>query len=175
VLTGTSQKWCIFPQATYDAFLSAFLEAPTTSERAKSKGPESDAIATSRTSPPAATKSRWKTVDTEPSVFDPAAATVQAEDEDIDGAPLADDEDIDGEPLMDDDLDGEPMPEDDDGDPMEDDSTPEEDAEKKEEMVEEEKKPAGFGFGGVAGFKMGTGTAKRKRPKAEDMFADDFE
>ena len=102
---------------------------------------------------------------------------MQVEDEDIDGVPLADDEDIDGEPLMDDDLDGEPMPEDEDEDPMEDDDPvpEEEDAEKREEMVEEEKKPAGFGFGGVAGFKMGTGTAKRKRPKAEDMFADDFE
>jgi hypothetical protein len=56
-----------------------------------------------------------------------------------------------------------------------DDPVPEGDAEKKEEVVEEEKKPTGFGFGGVAGFKMGAGTAKRKRPKAEDMFADDFE
>lgn len=136
--------------------------------------------------PKVAKKSGWKTVEAMPSAFDPQAAP---DDDDVDGKPMeADDvdgepmdEDVDGEPMVDDDVDGEPMVEDDvDGVPM----AVEENGEEKREgsPPPKESRPslsAGFGVP-VTGFKMGGGggatgnsVPKRKRPKAEDMFADD--
>jgi len=129
-------------------------------------------------------------VEAAPSVFDPKAQP----------RPAPDGGDVDGEPMVDDDVDGEPMVEDDDdvdGEPMVEDSDHYEPSEEiavdkpKDKVGKEEKKeserederlsvPApALGVGGMAGFKMGGPAAgagpKRKRPKAEDMFADDYD
>ena len=215
------KKWCIFPQATYDAFLEAFLSGPekkgsgsSKEQKSRSHSPTAAAAAPQTA---AATKSRWKTVEATPSVFNPKAQPLPvADDDDVDGVPMIDD-DVDGEPMVeeDDDVDGEPMVEDSDtyeppeeiavDEPMEEEAKREEakreemqeeakkeekreerkeEAEKgeakREEKKEEEKPPAPtLGFGGMAGFKMGETVAsagpKRKRPKAEDMFADDYD
>lgn len=201
VLIGV-KKWCIFPQATYDAFLEAFLSGPEkkdsgSSKEQKSRSHTPTATATAAPQSTAATKSRWKTVEATPSVFDPKAQPlpVADDDDDVDGEPMVDDDDdVDGEPMVedDDDVDDEAMVEDSDpydppeeivveepkkGEPKEE---PKKDEPKKEESKEEEKPPAPTPrFGGMAGFKIG-GTAagagpKRKRPKAEDMFADDYD
>jgi U2-associated protein SR140 len=101
------------------------------------------------------------------------------DDDDVDGEPMVEDDDVDGEPMVEDDedVDGEPMVE----DPPEAEKEPEREKveEKKEEQEEEDRKPS-LGFGGMAGFKIGSATTagggpKRKRPKAEDMFADDYD
>jgi U2-associated protein SR140 len=156
--------------------LNAFLNGPEKKEKKEALEIQSQRERSNTpTAPPQQTKSRWKTVEATPSVFDPKAQIV---DEDVDGEPMVD-EDVDGEPMVedDDDVDGVPMVDDDDvdGEPMV--EAPEE---KVEEEKVEEKKPS-LGFGGMTGFKMGgaagatAGGPKRKRPKAEDMFADDYD
>ncbi|EPS40283.1 hypothetical protein H072_5918 [Dactylellina haptotyla CBS 200.50] len=114
-------------------------------------------------------------------------------DEDVDGEPMEeDDEDVDGEPMIEDDdddgADGEPM---DDADNQDDDPAQNSDDEvdmfvKDSELdpLREEKQPAvsgvtlgsGFGFKiGGFGAKPGSGAeeGRKKRMKAEDMFANE--
>lgn len=139
-------------------------------------------------------------MDTKPEAFNPSSAVQAAEDEDVDGVPMADDDgdDVDGEPMVDEDVDGEPMIEDEDldGEPMrdEDEEAMKEDGEEvaDEGLMEvfgvgggnEERSGLGMGMG-MTGFRMG-GSARgrggavassgpRKRMRAEDMFADDDE
>ncbi|KAF8242849.1 hypothetical protein K440DRAFT_563936 [Wilcoxina mikolae CBS 423.85] len=124
------EKWCIFPQTTYEAFLDSFLNSPNQpSDKEKSRSHTPTASSSSTTAPAAATKSRWKTVDAAPSVFNPALP-VEDDDEDIDGAPMVDDDDdVDGEPMVEDD-------EDVDGEPMEEDKVEEEEEEEEEDGYE---------------------------------------
>jgi U2-associated protein SR140 len=209
------EKWCIFPQSTHEAFITAFLNPPlTTTGTSATAGTSDNQInnqTNNQTKPSGATDtpipaasattekaSRWKAVDTAPTGFDPEAAIIEKDsDEDIDGEPLVEDDD--------DDIDGEPMPEDwddgdVDGDPMSD------NREDIQDKQDEEEKPAlrtgitGFkisaakqsgnntaGASAAPGGAMGSGSGggnggvnismatKRKRPKAEDMFADDYD
>ncbi|KAK6543957.1 hypothetical protein TWF694_000676 [Orbilia ellipsospora] len=115
-------------------------------------------------------------------------------DEDVDGEPMEeDDEDIDGEPMMEDDdeADGEPMPEEPGGGDAKSQQSEEEvdmfvkDSEIKDSGTQEnDGEPAvsgvtlgsGFGFKiGGFGVKAGNGVdeGRKKRMKAEDMFAND--
>ncbi|KAA8905052.1 hypothetical protein FN846DRAFT_779148 [Sphaerosporella brunnea] len=184
------EKWCIFPQTTFDTFLHAFLHGPEKKDKEKETETEKPLAAAesaeqksrSHTPTAAPTKSRWKTVDATPSAFDPKAQQQKDDDEGVDGEPMVDDdEDVDGVPMVDDgdeDADGVPMAEAEEPVPENEKQQPEE-----EEEEEEEKPSLGMGFGGMAGFKMGGPPAasvagqgmKRKRPKAEDMFADDYD
>ena len=209
-----STSVCGFPQTTYEVFLNSFINPPTLAEKKEAQAEKSGSH--TPTAQQVASKSRWKTVDATPSVFNPAQAIKDEDidgvpmdedidgapmDEDIDGAPMDDDDDdVDGEPMVDDDddVDGEPMPIDEDDDgyvPPEPESEPEAEptpapesapaptensTQNNEPEQPEEKKPTlGIGFGGMTGFKMGGGSGgpgpKRKRPKAEDMFADDYD
>lgn len=120
------QKWCIFPQTTQEEFLTAFLN-PTEKERSHTPSttkPGGTAARSITPAAPPAAKSKWKTVEAKPEAFNPESAVqAAAEDEDVDGVPMADDDDVDGEPMVDEDVDGEPMVEDEDvdGEPMKED------------------------------------------------------
>ncbi|KAF8450005.1 hypothetical protein BGX38DRAFT_1185833 [Terfezia claveryi] len=169
------EGWNVFPQGTMEEFMRGFMEGGREEREGseKKEGGEKEEVAQQKT------KSRWKTVDTtaEPAVNAEVLAKKEEEEmadgeeeEDVDGVPMAeDDEDVDGLPLEeDDDVDGAPMQAD------------EEEVHKPplQEENEPQKEEKKMGFGGmtfgVRAVGLGVGPpVKRKRPKAEDMFADD--
>ena len=109
---------------------------------------------------------KWKTVDTrdreEAKGTDQGGGKmdVDVEEEDIDGEPMIDDEDVDGEPM--DDVDGEPMVE--EGEEMLAEQT----------LSEEGKDDVSLRSTADENASMDPTAAlgRRKRPRAEDMFAD---
>ena len=155
------EGWCVFPQASQEHFAAVFEKPPLTrkeeeEERAREAEAEKERVG----------KGRWKAV--EERAKERGREVEEVAMEDVDGeAMVEDEEDVDGEP-MEEDLDGEPMEEDED-----------------EEAKGKERGPSEAEGGAPAvGFKMGASakeeaTAKgdlpptrRRRPKAEDMFAD---
>ena len=159
------EGWCVFPQASQEHFLGVFEKPPLTREE-EEKAKEAEAEVEKERGG----KGRWKAVEERAKEREEEARRNDAED--IDGEAM-DEEDLDGEP-MEEDLDGEPMLED-------------EDTEAKEPMKGEQPPPkesAEGSAGSAVGFKMralGKGDAaakgnspptRRRRPKAEDMFAD---
>ncbi|MCJ1450507.1 U2 snRNP-associated SURP domain-containing protein [Mycoblastus sanguinarius] len=116
---GLWEGWCVFPQASQEHFNSMFANPPLTKEEeaAKKAVEESEKAAEKA-------KSRWKTVDEKTAEREAAQALQANQDamdiDDIDGEPMPDDdgEDLDGEPMLDDeDIDGEPMAESGDDEP----------------------------------------------------------
>lgn len=101
-------------------------------------------------------RSRWKAVEV-------AKEEMPVRDEEVDGEPMAEDEDLDGESMDDEDLDGEPMVDDDvDGEPMEEDRPVSEEPvvaipEPVKMRIEADPTPV---------------VQPRRRPRAVDMFAD---
>ncbi|KAL8902726.1 MAG: hypothetical protein Q9207_004423 [Kuettlingeria erythrocarpa] len=184
------EGWCVFPQDSQEHFASMFANPPLTAAEEAANAAAEKAVAA------AASKSRWKTVEEKAReaerVEASQEATPQAEsmDIDVDGEPMVD-EDLDGEPMVDDeeDLDGEPM----DG--------ADDDAGTKEASIRgvapasvnsansniSDEKDSPANAKPSLGFRMGnndetiqpTGRqslgARRRRPKAEDMFADSDE
>lgn len=172
------EGWCVFPQGSQEHFTTVFGNPPLTAEE------EAANIAAEKASVAAlAAKSKWKTVDVKAH-----AESHQAEsdrpgpsemedsmDIDLDGEPMPDDEDLDGEPMDDEDVDGEPMEEDDEQETVDpestsvagDDAVPgrnlDTGAEEAGDFIVNDtgNKPKGPVVG-----------ARRRRPKAEDMFAD---
>lgn len=177
------EGWCVFPQASQEHFVTVFANPPLTqAEEVAQAAAEKAAAAAS------AAKSRWKTVskaqqDENQQPHRSSERLVEdSEQMDMDGEPMADDdEDVDGEPMDDDDDDGEPMEEDDDGQPMNglDGVTSVEQRINKNRGVLPEEQAIGFKLGD--NIKDDTSKTseqnpgKRRRPKAEDMFADSDE
>ncbi|KAI4195622.1 MAG: hypothetical protein LQ350_007111 [Teloschistes chrysophthalmus] len=180
------ESWCVFPQDSHEHFLSMFTNPPVTAEE------EAISAAAEKTVTATASKSRWKTVEehardaqAEKAQDDPVEApSGELMDMDVDGEPMTNDENIDGEPMVEDndDADGEPM-----GDsgnshiPM--DGTNSKAFADKEPIhtggdqrsQETAKLSTGFqkgaGDGGTLAKSQPAG-ARRRRPRAEDMFAD---
>ena len=185
------EGWCVFPQASQEHFTSVFTNPPLTPEEvAANAAAEKEASVAAL-----AAKSRWKTVD------DTANAQAQAQGQgrsgiqgaeeapkneidgmgmdtnhdDIDGEPMAEDEDgdenLDGEPMDDDDddagnmdVDGESMLTDGD-DGAEEQHHSESTTTRAQAQATQHLQPA-------PSAPQVTTNARRKRPKAEDMFAD---
>lgn len=182
------EGWCVFPQSAQEHFAAVFANPPLTAAEeaanaAAEKASEAAMVA----------KSKWKTVDEKarqesnprPDLRQPAPTLADdVMDVDFDGEPMDDD----GE---DDDVDGEPM-EDVDGEPME-------EGEDNEAADGADTQDAGSGTvvhqdaaanaiendqTSTFGFQLGTGAidsaakeattpaSRRRRPRAEDMFAD---
>ena len=171
------EGWCVFPQASQEHFASVFANPPPT---AAEEAEMATASAQQETSGGA--KSRWKTVDVTASAADPARpADLDAPPEaaDVDGEPM---EGVDGEPMED--VDGDLM-EDVDGEPMEDvDGEPMDTTAKGGEL--DSRSPAQQGdhrtpidtsstTGSLPDPQAAAGPPRRRRPKAEDMFADSDE
>ncbi|EDN02266.1 Suppressor-of-White-APricot splicing regulator superfamily domain-containing protein [Histoplasma capsulatum] len=178
------EGWCVFPQSSQEHFVQVFEKPPLTE---KEKLEEQKRVEAEKTSGVFGSKgkSRWRTV--EDDANEVAVDTHNTEDvlesekmdidDGDDGVPMLDDEDIDGEP-MDDDIDGVPMEDSD----MEDVETKQAEGNGMDESERQ-------GARGVSSHGSGDQTAsdarhtkeaehdaqpapRRRRPKAEDMFAD---
>ena len=177
------EGWCVFPQDSQEHFASMFANPPLTAEEEVANAAAEKAMAA------AASKSRWRTVEEkareaqaereEISQNNGAGPDSMDVDGDVDGEPMTDDEDIDGEPMVDDDdVHGEPMQE-----------------VTEEATLSAKDSNAALPNGGgdpdtsikpSVGFQMATGKetsapkgqlpgGRRRRPRAEDMFADSDE
>lgn len=170
---GLWEGWCVFPAAAQETFAASFANPPLTA-REEAELKEAERAAAEK----AGGKSKWKTVEEKATERREEMDRMDVDDddrEDVDGEPMID-EDVDGEPMMDDsDVDGEPMEEDVDGEGM-----PEEAAESNDgqaqaapvhdkgaKAIQEQSRDAE----GSSGEKPLAGS-RRRRPKAEDMFAD---
>ena len=163
------EGWCVFPAVAQEHFVEVFVNPPLTAQEAAA-----NAAAEKVSAANLAAKSKWKAVDEKGQQHaDENRMDVDGEaiDDDVDGLPM-DDEDLDGE--LAENVDGEEMVEDGEdvglGEPMIDWQTAAEndivnmnpsrdfeaDVNRKSTATEESPKPTG----------------RRRRPKAEDMFAD---
>lgn len=181
-MLGLWEGWCVFPQSSQEHFSTVFANPPLTKEEEAAAAALENEKAEKEKA-----KSRWKTVD-ERNAEREAEEARRAQDDkmdvdDLDGEPMAED-DLDGEPMLDDkDIDGEPMA----------DSDSESNAAilANENVVENENqlpKPQLSRREALAASiaaKLGkappsqetaketaAAVARRRRPKAEDMFAD---
>ncbi|KAK8220910.1 hypothetical protein IWZ01DRAFT_489335 [Phyllosticta capitalensis] len=158
----------VFSPAGLAHFVEIFNNPPPTEEE-KRAAEKADQEAAKM-----ATKSKWKTVDANTSQQESSVPALsnggtQVVAEDVDGEPMAAD-DVDGEP-MDGDVDGEPMEaEDVDGEPMED-VVDGQEKEQSEANNGSHGQPVKDESRGMAG-ETEAAKARRKRPRAEDMFAD---
>ena len=181
------EGWCVFPQDSQEYFASMFANPPLTAAEEAANAAAEKAVSA------AASKSRWKTVEEKAKeaanngMAEDATSQAESMDVDIDGEPMADDEDIDGEPMVDDDddVDGAPMEETADGaglkgaistttipgriDQVSNKAT-------SEPALQANTSPVvGFHLGGnneSSQSKTQPSGARRRRPRAEDMFAD---
>lgn len=170
------EGWCVFPQASQEHFTAAFTNPPLTPEE------EAANIAAEKASVAAlAAKSRWKTVDERS-----AAETFKSEpdrlmpmededsmDIDIDGEPMSDEEDLDGEPMED--TDGEPMVNVEENMEGHDENSVAAKKNHRSEPPENNLQPAiGLNPSKAAARndRSKDPSSRRRRPKAEDMFAD---
>ncbi|KAL0265173.1 hypothetical protein SLS55_001136 [Diplodia seriata] len=175
----------VFSPAAQAHFVEVFNNPPMTKAEIQA------AEMAEREATKVATKSKWKTVEVQAEIRQeehndsPAPARVESKQDDVDGEPMADE--VDGEPMSNGDVDGEPMDEDVDGEPMEGITGDKVDDDVDgEPMKEETETPAGTSgqapvgeaivtYDGAADDTAGeteAAKARRRRPKAEDMFAD---
>ena len=155
------EGWCVFPQASQERFAAVFEKPPLTAREEE----EGKAQELEREKEKGGKVGRWKTVEEKARERD-----VQEEEavmEDVDGEPMVEEEGLDGEPMEEDgDLDGEPMVED------ESETVP---MESKPVHTSPEPAPPAIeakGGGGDQGMMDPSPPRRRRRPKAEDMFAD---
>ncbi|KAL1984168.1 hypothetical protein VTN96DRAFT_9389 [Rasamsonia emersonii] len=176
------EGWCVFPQSSQEHFVQMFEKPPPTEEELAEEKKKAEAEKASGVFG-AKGKSRWKTVEEDASSggkFDPSkpateTSQVQKTDMELDGMPMADDNmegDIDGEPMSD--IDGVPMEDSDledeniDGQPMEEDEPAQAQPDLESTQAASEK-PAGEQSSEAQRDSL---PARKPRPKAEDMFAD---
>ncbi|MCJ1312342.1 hypothetical protein MMC25_006016 [Agyrium rufum] len=178
------EGWCVFPQEAQDFFTSVFADPPLTeAEQESRRAAEKEAMQVSMS------RSKWKTVEKNASEKAVAAAlsSVHATSEgdvdmldegDVDGQPLDSDEDVDGQLMMedDDDVDGAPM-EDEDGESLDADSSiyakGVATTDEHQPISLPEPDPATLGeLYNRLNNASSISKLQRRRPKAEDMFAD---
>ncbi|MCJ1386646.1 hypothetical protein MMC17_009772 [Xylographa soralifera] len=165
---GLWEGWCVFPAAAQEAFAASFANPPPTAREAREAQAAERAAAVAM-----AGKSKWKTVEEKAREREAEGGEADAGAMDVDGEPMAE-EDVDGEPMADED-------EDVDGEPMDEDVADEHAA----AQAGLETAAVAFMLGAQEPAKLGAGAAapgsaektllpggRRRRPKAEDMFAD---
>ena len=180
------EGWCVFPQASQEHFGAVFANPPLTKaeEAAQVEAEKSAARAAEKAKP------KWKTVDVEARLQegprpDLKVEVVEADEEemDVDGEPMVEeDEDVDGEPMDDDNVDGEPMEEEEiEGEPTNDlelggrgEDTSED---RRTDPLDDDAKSGKVDTVGTSDVSKPAerNLGKRRRPKAEDMFADSDE
>ncbi|ODH53418.1 hypothetical protein GX48_00248 [Paracoccidioides brasiliensis] len=181
------EGWCVFPQSSQEHFVQVFEKPPLTEkekleEQKRAEAEKATSVFGSKG------KSRWRTVDEESNTA-PADTGSGLESEKMDIDVVVDDDDDDGVPMPDDDdVDGEPMDDDIDGIPMEDSDVEDLDGKPLDENGMDESEPpsaAGCETSHPSGDNTFTEVPlnkppeterqpapRRRRPKAEDMFAD---
>ena len=168
-LLGLWEGWCAFPAAAQEGFVKEFVEPPLTrEERVKVEAEEREKGERERAKE---SGGKWKAVAAKEAAGEEGMG-VDGEAMDEDGIEDADGvDDVDGEPMdEDEDVDGVPMEDEDkaadvDGEPMEDVDGGVESA--AAVTAKEETKPAESGPDDGA-----APPGRRRRPRAEDMFAD---
>lgn len=170
------EGWCVFPQASQEHFTAVFTNPPLSAEEEAA-----NAMAEKASMAALAAKSRWKTVDekaaAETSKSKPGQPghvdTQESMDTDIDGELMADD-DLDGEPMDEDDVDGEPMSEDEDnaGNDDRNSTTIEKDSKGEASYIDAEPSISPNLSKEKGNEEPKDPPNRRRRPKAEDMFAD---
>lgn len=181
------EGWCVFPQASQEHFAAVFANPPLTAaeEAAHAEAEKSAAQAAEKA------KSKWKTVDVEARLQEGPRPDLKAEVEvgeeeemDVDGERMVEeDEDVDGEPMDDDvdDVDGEPMEEEVEEEPTDGaergNHTEDNNDGRRQDQADEGLKPLTSNDGGTGDVNKPAERTlgKRRRPKAEDMFADSDE
>ena len=167
---GLWEGWCVFPAAAQEAFAASFANPPPTArEAAQAKEAERAAAAAV-----AAGKSKWKTVEEKAREREADDRGVAAGAMDVDGEPMVDEEDVDGEPMAEDeeDVDGEPMDEDAGDEHADARSGRGTEAVALALGAQDPARPSlGASAPGSAEKTLLPG-GRRRRPKAEDMFAD---
>lgn len=169
------EGWCVFPGAAQEKFVEDFNKPPLTKEEEETEAREQKERERSKHAQGA--KSRWKAVDINekaaeaPSIPADVDGDPMDEDADVDGAPMGDIDgmpmdDLDGAPMED--VDGEAMPEDDDGGVIDQRAESEHGTAQQREAEKAEKAEHDRIVAETAAAK-----ARRSRPKAEDMFANE--
>ncbi|KAI9798159.1 MAG: hypothetical protein M1833_004908 [Piccolia ochrophora] len=171
------EGWCVFPQACQEHFSSVFANPPLSAAEEVALASSTDVPSTSVNVP----KSRWKTVEVaspaseSPMPFDPYAAPQPEDsseiDEDVDGEPMEDDDDLDGEPMED--IDGQPVNDEFNGEPMEVEITGQQDDSQTKVPIGEGDTPS-VPLEAANSEEQGS-AARKRRPRAQDMFADSDE
>ncbi len=148
------EGWCVFPQASQERFVAVFNQPPAT--RREMEEEERGREAERERERESGARGRWKAVEEGARERDEGGldgeAMLEEGEEDLDGEPMEEEEDVDGESML-------------------------EDEDEAEEPVKETH------VGPAVGFKMAAPVteaakkdnvppARRRRPKAEDMFAD---
>ncbi|KAK2878220.1 hypothetical protein FQN49_001047 [Arthroderma sp. PD_2] len=169
ILLNLWEGWCVFPQESHEAFVKSFDHPPAT---AREQAEEKARVAEEKEAGVfgGKGKSKWKAVEDsgDTAQFNPADSMGgEPMDLDVDGAPITDDADLDGEPMSD--IDGVPM-EDSDLEEAPGDSS--ELPSKEQEQVVPPKQESNPDKTPLQPTESGQSTLKRRRPKAEDMFAD---
>jgi U2-associated protein SR140 len=188
-LLTTWEGWCVFSSTSQADFMQAFLQSAESKQQEK----EQEALEDENTLQKS--RSRWKAVDDEARAaqlssekealdgqpmesVDDLDGDPMESDENLDGEPMDSDENLDGEPVLsDDNLDGEPM----DGEPMDgsnvDGGEPIETdpAETNQVTTEDPTAASGEGRGQGSDVNHAAAEARRRRPKAMDMFAESDE
>ncbi|MCJ1226002.1 hypothetical protein MMC12_002651 [Toensbergia leucococca] len=167
------EGWCVFPQAAQESFAGAFANPPlTTREMEASKAAEKAAAGA------AAGKSKWKTVDEKADLVEQERSELGVDREAMDLG-----EDLDGEPMDDgnEDVDGEPMEDSDEEEVIDNEAFDRNDDKASPRVLMASNGDSGaavvFKMGGHSEDKdaappIAAAGARRRRPKAEDMFAD---
>jgi U2-associated protein SR140 len=164
-ILGLWEGWCVFSSKAQDDFMRGFTESAE--GKAEKETLRSAASKESREK----NKTKWKAVEDR---VDDIAVTSNVDEEaaanDVDGEPIDDvdvDVDVDGELMEDDDFDGEPMT--DDVDILDSESTAKEPESNDSILVDSE---AASQTQNGAGLESKASEARRRRPRAVDMFAD---
>lgn len=181
---GLWEGWCVFPQSSQEHFSTVFANPPPTKEE------EAAAAAVERDKAEKEKKGgRWKTVDERTAETEAEARRTgeDAMDVDVDGEPMVEDGgDLDGVPMAeDDDVDGEPMSASDDEPDTNTQPHARHDEKQQAPKPEVSRREA---LAASIAAKLGKAPARetekssspaagarRRRPKAEDMFADSDE
>lgn len=179
------EGWCVFPAQSQELFVHNFENPPV--QKVENKA--ADPLKQSKWKVVEATKAEQvespgdKAGDKDATSYgDPSNAEGQPvvdedlngeiiEDEDVDGEPI-DEDDIDGEPTMDEDIDGEPMDEDTDADG--DDMPPPTEVAENQNITKTTVEVASEGSN-ARDLPGGTGSIRKPRMRAADMFADSDE
>ncbi|KAF3491552.1 uncharacterized protein GIQ15_01069 [Arthroderma uncinatum] len=172
ILLNLWEGWCVFPQASHEAFVKSFDHPPPTErEQAEEKArvaEEKEAGVFGGKG-----KNKWKAVEDngDAAQFNPADSTGDGDpmDLDVDGAPIPNDDDLYGEPMSD--IDGVPM-EDSDLEEAEEALRGQDELGSKQAQELPLKEDPVPGKAPSQPSEPAQSTLKRRRPKAEDMFAD---
>ncbi|KAJ8061109.1 hypothetical protein OCU04_010183 [Sclerotinia nivalis] len=154
---GLWEGWCVFPQGSQDEFGRVFREPPLSAEELKEQELKAQEEKNKE-------KSKWKAVEVAPKE---KSQEEHNDDGNLDGEPMVEDGDVDGVPMEDEDVDGEPMVDSDDGDL---DGEPMQVQENEEDSYET---PPAAETAPTPAMKVDeSAPPRRARPRAVDMFAD---